>query len=456
MNRLKLSLENCYGIRRLEATFDFSGCQNNAIYAPNGTMKSSLARVFKDVKGSKTPHGCTSSARTSLPPQAGQAVWHVPAKGSVPATGAAGVPEIEPMKAPIRRGSGVLGRRLSVFPSTPLAVGLACSRTGCTPGPRGRRFGLGASLGQAGRKASLASPAASDRVLSSRLAGRPVHSLRRSTPLGERGTIAPPPPGRVAPPVPLNRPARPSPLPKMIILICRTLTQQVYMADRPFRWYPTRTHRTRYVDYSGRHDGSSDIFELIRGHICRTAGPSLSILDVGCSTGVAAAYLKEKMLEAGLKVSVSGIDPAPEVFKEARRNLDGFYEGNIEDVRIGEKFDIVLCARLLRFAFPREQKRLVRACAECCAPGGVLVLDGVPVTMRNTYHMVSAARAGEYGDLLVSAWEGLGWRSRQGRAVPLRLKRSHRSAEHRAKCALGDPVGSAQAALGAIRRVLGP
>ena len=281
---------------------------------------------------------------------------------------------------------------------------------------------------------------------------RPFPSPRRTG--GGGAGEAPPPPRRTAQ-WPLRRPARHLPA-AIISLICRTLTLQAYMADRPFRWYPTRTHRTRYVVYSGRHDGSSDIFELIRERSCRTAGPSLSILDVGCSTGVAAAYLKEKLLEAGLKVSVSGIDPAPEVFKDARRNLDRFYEGSIGDARIEEKFDIVLCARLLRFAFPREQKRLVRACAECCAPGGVLVIDGVPVTMRNTYHMVSAARADEYGDLLVSAWNGLGWRSRQGRAVPLRLKRSHRSAEHSAKCALGDPVGSAQAALGAIRRVLGP
>ena len=50
MNKLKLSLENCYGIRRLEATLDFSGGRNAAVYASNGTMKSSLAHVFKDVR----------------------------------------------------------------------------------------------------------------------------------------------------------------------------------------------------------------------------------------------------------------------------------------------------------------------------------------------------------------------------------------------------------------------
>ena len=56
MNSLKLSLENCYGIRSLEATFEFSREDRNvAIYASNGTMKSSLAHVFKDAKDGTTP-----------------------------------------------------------------------------------------------------------------------------------------------------------------------------------------------------------------------------------------------------------------------------------------------------------------------------------------------------------------------------------------------------------------
>ena len=55
MNKLKLSLENCYGIRRLEATLDFSKGRNVAVYASNGTMKSSLARVFKDAKNGAAP-----------------------------------------------------------------------------------------------------------------------------------------------------------------------------------------------------------------------------------------------------------------------------------------------------------------------------------------------------------------------------------------------------------------
>lgn len=49
MKTLTINLENCYGIRKLEATLDFSGTRAIAIYAPNGAMKSSLAQTFKDI-----------------------------------------------------------------------------------------------------------------------------------------------------------------------------------------------------------------------------------------------------------------------------------------------------------------------------------------------------------------------------------------------------------------------
>ena len=46
---LNLELESCYGIRKLKTTFDFSKTKAYAIYAPNGAMKSSLAKTFQDI-----------------------------------------------------------------------------------------------------------------------------------------------------------------------------------------------------------------------------------------------------------------------------------------------------------------------------------------------------------------------------------------------------------------------
>src|SRR5271168_1656467 len=52
--QLNLDLENCYGIKKLIAKFDFSKSKAYAIYAPNGAMKSSLAKTFQDI-ADKTP-----------------------------------------------------------------------------------------------------------------------------------------------------------------------------------------------------------------------------------------------------------------------------------------------------------------------------------------------------------------------------------------------------------------
>jgi hypothetical protein len=49
MKKLNVDIENCYGIKKLQAQFDFSQKKAYAIYAPNGAMKSSLAQTFKDV-----------------------------------------------------------------------------------------------------------------------------------------------------------------------------------------------------------------------------------------------------------------------------------------------------------------------------------------------------------------------------------------------------------------------
>src|SRR5690349_3266068 len=53
MNRVTVDLENCYGIRKLHHEFDFSQRRAYAVYAPNGSMKSSLATTFKDIADKK-------------------------------------------------------------------------------------------------------------------------------------------------------------------------------------------------------------------------------------------------------------------------------------------------------------------------------------------------------------------------------------------------------------------
>lgn len=49
MKKLNIDIENCYGIKKLTTSFDFSKDVVCAIYAPNGAMKSSLAQTFQDI-----------------------------------------------------------------------------------------------------------------------------------------------------------------------------------------------------------------------------------------------------------------------------------------------------------------------------------------------------------------------------------------------------------------------
>ena len=55
MNKLKVELQHCYGIEKLNHEFDFSECKTFVIYAPNGVMKTSFAKTLNDVANGKKP-----------------------------------------------------------------------------------------------------------------------------------------------------------------------------------------------------------------------------------------------------------------------------------------------------------------------------------------------------------------------------------------------------------------
>lgn len=56
MNKLNIELENCYGIKKLKYTFDLTTNNTYAIYAPNGIMKTSLAKTFLDLSNGEESH----------------------------------------------------------------------------------------------------------------------------------------------------------------------------------------------------------------------------------------------------------------------------------------------------------------------------------------------------------------------------------------------------------------
>lgn len=63
--KISVDLKNCYGIKALRHDFDFGTGNAFLIYAPNSAMKTSLAKVFKDISESETPRDMIYPHRTT-------------------------------------------------------------------------------------------------------------------------------------------------------------------------------------------------------------------------------------------------------------------------------------------------------------------------------------------------------------------------------------------------------
>ena len=66
MNSVTVDLKNCYGIKTLNHVFDFTQHKAYAIYAPNGSMKSSFAEAFKDIADRKESQDRIFPSRTTV------------------------------------------------------------------------------------------------------------------------------------------------------------------------------------------------------------------------------------------------------------------------------------------------------------------------------------------------------------------------------------------------------
>ena len=47
MGNIRVNIENCYGIGKMNHTFDFSQKPTVIVYAPNGMMKTSFTKTLK-------------------------------------------------------------------------------------------------------------------------------------------------------------------------------------------------------------------------------------------------------------------------------------------------------------------------------------------------------------------------------------------------------------------------
>lgn len=67
--QLIIELENCYGINRLSKKFNLTKtetcCGINSLYAPNGTLKTSLTKTFKDIENNRATQDLIFPTRTT-------------------------------------------------------------------------------------------------------------------------------------------------------------------------------------------------------------------------------------------------------------------------------------------------------------------------------------------------------------------------------------------------------
>ncbi len=66
MKTLKIKLENCYGIKSLNYIFNFEKTKTYAIYATNGTMKTSFTKTFRDLETGNDSADLVFSHRKTL------------------------------------------------------------------------------------------------------------------------------------------------------------------------------------------------------------------------------------------------------------------------------------------------------------------------------------------------------------------------------------------------------
>ena len=66
ISELKIKFDNCYGIKKLEHTFNFSDKKVFSIYAPNGTMKTSFAKTCKDFSNAKVTNDLIFQERATV------------------------------------------------------------------------------------------------------------------------------------------------------------------------------------------------------------------------------------------------------------------------------------------------------------------------------------------------------------------------------------------------------
>ena len=96
--------------------------------------------------------------------------------------------------------------------------------------------------------------------------------------------------------------------------------------------------------------------------------PGASVLELGCGTGRITRGL------LGLGHPVTGVDFSPEMLAHMPEGARSVHSG-IEELRLGERFDVVLLASNMVSGEPEQTLAFLRTARAHLAPGGVVIME---------------------------------------------------------------------------------
>ena len=99
-----------------------------------------------------------------------------------------------------------------------------------------------------------------------------------------------------------------------------------------------------------------------------------TIIDVGCSTGVALLECKGYIDQQGTFIRAIGIDNSKEVASTAKENLDEFIPRDVLDVNAHKgDADVVMCLNVIRFVEWDVRSKIIKKCAKFLNEKGMLI-----------------------------------------------------------------------------------
>lgn len=148
--------------------------------------------------------------------------------------------------------------------------------------------------------------------------------------------------------------------------------------SRLANWHSSFTYPERYFDIG--------VAEHLSKYLLQDENQKdvLSVLDVGCSTGIALKTTKEFFNKYGIKLDVTGIDVRNVVKDAAEKNLDSFILGDFFEIDLPKRFDVIICTNMLLNMKLEKIVNALKKMALLLTPNGCLITNTDSFTTTST------------------------------------------------------------------------